>query len=219
MTAMGRLLPFATTLSNRRNRLASHPREGLNLPHGEHQGDRLLMGNTKGIDVQLAEKLRRMLLRLDNGPLPEAMALPAYRLHQLRGAIAKEPGRSGRRAISASPSKSKAPTRRTSISRTTTSLKGGCMEMFNPPHPGEIIREDCLKPLNLSVTAAAKGLGVSRQSLSELLNGRNGISADMSLRLEMAGWGTAESWLRNQVTYDLSYRHLSRLGATRPPRA
>ena len=77
------------------------------------------------------------------------------------------------------------------------------MEMFNPPHPGEIVREDCLKPLNLSVTAAAKGLGVSRQSLSEMLNGRNGISADMAIRLEKAGWGTAESWLRNQLTYDL----------------
>ena len=77
------------------------------------------------------------------------------------------------------------------------------MEMFNSPHPGEIIREDCIKPLNLSVTEAAKGLGVSRQSLSELLNGRNGISADMALRLEKAGWGAAESWLRNQVSYDL----------------
>ena len=77
------------------------------------------------------------------------------------------------------------------------------MEMFNPPHPGEIIREDCLDPLGLSVTEAAKGLGVSRQSLSELLNGRNGISADMALRLEKAGWSTAESWLRNQLTYDL----------------
>ena len=61
--------------------------------------------------------------------------------------------------------------------------------MFNPPHPGEIIREDCLKPLNLSVTAAAKGLGVSRQSLSELLNGRNGISAEMASRMESAAKG------------------------------
>ncbi len=77
------------------------------------------------------------------------------------------------------------------------------MEMFNPPHPGEIVREDCLKPLNLTVTEAAKGLGVSRQSLSEMLNGRSGISADMAIRLEKAGWGTAESWLRNQLTYDL----------------
>ena len=55
----------------------------------------------------------------------------------------------------------------------------------------------------LSVKEAAKGLGVSRQSLSELLNGRNGISADMALRLEKAGWSTAESWLRNQLSYDL----------------
>jgi len=77
------------------------------------------------------------------------------------------------------------------------------MEMFNPPHPGEILREDCLKPLRLTVTAAAQGLGVSRGSLSELLNGHNGISAEMAIRLEKAGWGSAESWLRNQLTYDL----------------
>jgi antitoxin HigA-1 len=77
------------------------------------------------------------------------------------------------------------------------------MEMHNPPHPGEIIREDCLKPLGLSVTAAAKGLGVSRQTLSELLNGRNGISADMAVRLEKAGWSKAEAWLRMQTAYDL----------------
>ena len=77
------------------------------------------------------------------------------------------------------------------------------MEMFNPPHPGEIIREDCLNPLGLTVTAAAKWLGVSRGSLSELLNGHNGISAEMAIRLEKAGWSTAESWLRNQLSYDL----------------
>ena len=77
------------------------------------------------------------------------------------------------------------------------------MEMFKPPHPGEIVREDCLKSLNLSVTAAAKWLGISRGSLSELLNGHNGISPDMAIRLEKAGWGTAESWLRNQLSYDL----------------
>jgi addiction module HigA family antidote len=58
------------------------------------------------------------------------------------------------------------------------------MEMFNPPHPGEVIREDCLKPLDLSVTAAAKWLGVSRVTLSELLNGHNGVTAEMAIRLE-----------------------------------
>jgi addiction module HigA family antidote len=77
------------------------------------------------------------------------------------------------------------------------------MEMFNPPHPGEIVREDCLIPAGLSVTEAALRLGVSRQSMSELINGRNGLSADMALRLEKAGWSTAESWLRNQISYDL----------------
>ena len=75
--------------------------------------------------------------------------------------------------------------------------------MFNPPHPGETIREDCLAPLGLSVTAAAKWLGVSRQSLSELINGRNGISAEMALRLEKAGWSRAETWLGMQADYDL----------------
>jgi addiction module HigA family antidote len=75
--------------------------------------------------------------------------------------------------------------------------------MFDPPHPGEIIREDCLRPLDLSVTAAAKWLGVSRQSLSELLNGRMGVSAEMAIRLEKAGWSTAEAWLGAQLAYDL----------------
>jgi antitoxin HigA-1 len=77
------------------------------------------------------------------------------------------------------------------------------MAMFNPPHPGEIIREDCLKPLALTVTAAAEWLGVSRQSLSEVLNGHNGVSAEMAIRLEKAGWSNAETWLGVQTAYDL----------------
>src|SRR5580692_9638654 len=77
------------------------------------------------------------------------------------------------------------------------------MAMFNPPHPGEIIREDCLKPLSLTVTAAAAWLDVSRQSLSEVLNGHNGVSAEMAIRLEKAGWSNAETWLGVQTAYDL----------------
>jgi addiction module HigA family antidote len=79
------------------------------------------------------------------------------------------------------------------------------MEMFNPAHPGEIILEDCLEPLGLglTVTAAAEWLGISRQSLSEVLNGHNGVSADMAIRLEQAGWSTAETWLGVQTAYDL----------------
>lgn len=77
------------------------------------------------------------------------------------------------------------------------------MHMHNPPHPGEIIRELCLEPLELSVTEAAEGLGVSRKTLSAILNGRAGISPEMALRLSMAFDTSAESWLNQQTLYDL----------------
>jgi addiction module HigA family antidote len=77
------------------------------------------------------------------------------------------------------------------------------MEMHSPAHPGRIIREDCMNALGLTVTATAKGLGVSRQSLTELLSGRTGVSAEMAIRLEKAGWSSAGAWLRMQAQYDL----------------
>lgn len=77
------------------------------------------------------------------------------------------------------------------------------MEMFNPPHPGEVLRELCLKPANLSVTALAQALGVSRKSISQLLNGRCGVSPDMAIRLSMAFGTSPESWLEHQLQYDL----------------
>jgi len=77
------------------------------------------------------------------------------------------------------------------------------MAMHNPPHPGEVIRRQCLEPLGLSVTAAAGGLGVSRNTLSMLLNGRAGISPDMAIRLSKGFGGSPESWLRQQMQYDL----------------
>ena len=77
------------------------------------------------------------------------------------------------------------------------------MAMHNPPHPGEVIRELCLEPLGLTVTAAAQGLGVSRKALSELLNGHSGISPEMAIRLAKAFGGSAESWMRQQMQYDL----------------
>ena len=76
------------------------------------------------------------------------------------------------------------------------------MDMHGLPHPGEIVREDYLKPLGISVTAAAKWLGLSRQSVSEMLNEHNGIPADMAIRLEKAGWCNAETWRRLQLKYD-----------------
>ena len=77
------------------------------------------------------------------------------------------------------------------------------MSMKNPPHPGEVIKRQCLEPLRLTVTAAAKGLGVSRNTLSMLLNGRLGISPEMSLRLSQGFGGSPESWLQQQMQYDL----------------
>lgn len=77
------------------------------------------------------------------------------------------------------------------------------MQMHNPPHPGEVLRELCLEPLNLSVTDAAEALGVSRKTLSSILNGRAGISPEMALRLSKAFNTTPESWLNQQQQYDL----------------
>ena len=83
-------------------------------------------------------------------------------------------------------------------------------QMHRPPHPGEILRELCLKPLNLTVTDAAKALGVSRKTLSAILNGRAGISPEMAVRLSIAFDTTAESWLRQQIQYDLWLAERSR---------
>jgi addiction module HigA family antidote len=78
------------------------------------------------------------------------------------------------------------------------------MRMHNPPHPGEIIREFCIEPLNLTVTEAAHALGVTRKTLSALLNGRSGISPEMALRLSKVFGRTPEGWLRLQLQFDLS---------------
>jgi antitoxin HigA-1 len=76
--------------------------------------------------------------------------------------------------------------------------------MFNPPHPGETLREDVLPELGLTVTQAATELGINRVTLSRVLNGKAGISIDLALRLEAWLDGpTAESWLRGQLAYDL----------------
>jgi antitoxin HigA-1 len=77
------------------------------------------------------------------------------------------------------------------------------MHMHNPAHPGEVIRKLCLKPLGLSVTEAARSLGVTRKALSELLNGRAGVSPAMALRLAKAFGTSAESWMNMQQQYDL----------------
>ena len=76
--------------------------------------------------------------------------------------------------------------------------------MKNPPHPGLSVRYDCLEPLGLSVTEAARKLGVSRKQLSELVNARSGISPEMAIRLDKAFGGGADTWFRMQAAYDLA---------------
>lgn len=78
------------------------------------------------------------------------------------------------------------------------------MPMKNPPHPGLSLRHDCLEPLRLSVTDAAKRLGVSRKQLSDVINGHSGISPEMAIRLHKAFGGGADTWLRLQAAYDLA---------------
>ena len=77
------------------------------------------------------------------------------------------------------------------------------MLMHNPPHPGEIIKELCIEPLGLTITEAAKALGVSRKTLSSIVNGKAGISPEMAVRLSIAFDTSSESWLNQQTQYDL----------------
>lgn len=83
------------------------------------------------------------------------------------------------------------------------------MPMKNPPHPGRSIKDNCLEPLGLSVTEAAKVLGVARHSLSRVLNGHAAVSPEMAIRLEKAGWSSAEFWLRRQTSYNLAQARMS----------
>lgn len=78
------------------------------------------------------------------------------------------------------------------------------MPMKNPPHPGSSVRLDCLEPLGLSVTDGARALGVTRQALNNLVNGKSGISPEMAIRLDKAFGGSAQVWLGLQMDYDLA---------------
>src|ERR1700761_553131 len=89
------------------------------------------------------------------------------------------------------------------------------MPMKNPPHPGSVVLEECIEPLGLSITDAAKALDVSRVALSELVNGRRGISPEMAVRLSKAFGGNAESWLIQQAQYDLAQVKADRIKVKR----
>ena len=91
------------------------------------------------------------------------------------------------------------------------------MPMNNPPHPGLSVRRDCLEPLGLSVTMAAKKLGVSRKQLSDVVNCHSGISPEMAIRLDKAFGGGADTWYRLQAAYELAQamKHADQITVTR----
>jgi antitoxin HigA-1 len=95
------------------------------------------------------------------------------------------------------------------------------MAMHDPPHPGRIVRQECLEPLGLSVTAAAKALGVSRVALSELVNERRGVSPEMAIRLSKAFGSSPEVWAGLQLDYDMAraLRDADRIDVKRIERA
>jgi antitoxin HigA-1 len=78
------------------------------------------------------------------------------------------------------------------------------MTMKNPPHPGLVVLQECIEPLGLTITAAATALGVTRNTLSELVNAKRGISPEMAVRLSKVFGGTEQGWLVQQAQYDLA---------------
>ena len=93
------------------------------------------------------------------------------------------------------------------------------MPMKNPPHPGRIVRQDCIEPLGLTITEAAEVLGVTRQALNNVVNGKAGISPEMAVRLAKAFGGSAEMWIRLQSNYDLAQVRPENIDVKRYPRA
>lgn len=97
----------------------------------------------------------------------------------------------------------------------TTSVGEGHRVMKNPPHPGALVLQECIEPLNLTITQAAAALGVTRNTLSELVNGKRGISPEMAVRLSKVFGGSEESWLLQQAQYDLAHVRRDQLNLKR----
>jgi len=89
------------------------------------------------------------------------------------------------------------------------------MTMKNPPHPGIVVLQECIEPLGLTITDAAHALGVTRNTLSELVNAKRGISPEMAVRLSKVFGGTEQGWLVQQAQYDLSQVRRDRLNLKR----
>jgi antitoxin HigA-1 len=153
------------------------------------------------VNPEHVRKIGQILAALYAAQTIEALDLPTFRLHPLT-AISKAFGQSQCARIGGSFSNSRTAKLSTSILLTT--IEGGKnMEMKNPPHPGELIGDN-LTELGVSISAAAKALGITRQHLHNLISGRSGITPEMAVKLEKAIGSTADTWLRMQMNYDLA---------------
>ena len=159
-------------------------------------------GDGRGIRPDMVETVREILTLLDSAKSPRDLHLHGYRLHPLKGNLKGLWSRS----VSAD-------------WRIIFRLDGtdvfdielidyheviNTMPMKNPVHPGQIVRHGCLDALGLSVTGGAKVLGVTRQALNNVVNGKSGISAEMAIRLSKAFGSSPDMWLRMQLAYDLA---------------
>ena len=157
--------------------------------------------NAKGVNAEHVRKIKQNLALLDAATTLSGLDIQTYRLHPLKGDL-KGFGRSPCAPTGGSFSAFTTATCRMSILSIT--IEGGqTMPMKNPPHPGEMIGDE-IEALGVSISAAAKALGVTRQQLHNLIAGRSGITPEMAVRLEMAIGGSADTWVRLQTNYDLA---------------
>ena len=154
-----------------------------------------------GVNPGHVGKLRNILATLHAAPTVAHMDVPGFRLYPLKGA-----------SIRAANVRERSPAIGPVISRQTpTAKRHQPMTMKNPPHPGLVVLQECIEPSGLTITRAAEALGVTRNTLSELTNGKRGISPEMAVRLSKVFGGAAEGWLVQQAQYDLAQVRRDRL--------
>jgi proteic killer suppression protein len=176
-----------------------------------HKGLKRLYEDDDPRDVitEHVTKLRDILARLNAARSAADMDLPGFRLHALKGNLKGFHGvtvRANWRVIFRFASHNAC-----DVDYLDYHQGIFTMPMKNPPHPGAVVLRQCIEPLELSITAAAAALGVTRTTLSELVNERRGISPEMAVRLEKVFGGSAESWLIQQAQYDLAQVHTDRI--------
>jgi addiction module HigA family antidote len=170
----------------------------------KHRGLKRLYerGNRSGIRPDLADTVERILTVLDAAATLQALDVPRYRLHRLKGELKglwSVTVRANWRVVFRFEGADAL-----DVELIDYHLEEAAMPMKKTAHPGRIVLHDCLEPLGLSISKGAKILGVSRQALNNVVSGKSGISPEMAIRLAKAFGSTEETWLRMQLAYDLA---------------